>query len=59
MQFGTNIRLVTNARTSFAAAYDNAVTNPSFYDFSGDVVLMMRKTGLRFSRMFPPVRGST
>ena len=39
MQFGTNIRLVTNARTSFAAAYDNAITNPSFYDFSGDVVI--------------------
>ena len=39
LQFGTNIRLVTNSRTSYAAAYDNAVTNPSFYDFSGDVVL--------------------
>lgn len=40
MQFGTNIRLITNSRTSFAAAYDSAVTNPSFYDFSGDVVLL-------------------
>lgn len=38
-QFGTNIRLISNNRTSFAAAYDAAITNPSFYDFSGDVVL--------------------
>lgn len=40
LQFGTNVRLITNARTSYAAAYDNAITNPSFYDFSGDVVLL-------------------
>ena len=39
LQFGTNIRLITNSRTSWSAAYDSAVTNPSFYDFSGDVVL--------------------
>lgn len=44
MQFGTNIRLVTNSRTSFAAAYDAAITNPSFYDFSGDVVLFDEET---------------
>jgi hypothetical protein len=31
MQFGTNIRLISNKRSSFANAYDNAITNPSFY----------------------------
>ena len=39
MQYGTNIRLITNSRTSFGASFDNATTNPSYYDFSGDVVL--------------------
>lgn len=40
MQFGANLRLIQNNRVSFAAAYDNASTNPSFYDFSGDIVLV-------------------
>ncbi len=31
MQFGTNVRLISNKRSSFANAYDNAITNPSFY----------------------------
>jgi carboxypeptidase family protein len=31
MTFGENIRLISNQRSSFANAYDNAVTNPSFY----------------------------
>src|SRR6266545_3213373 len=31
MQFGTNVRLISNVRSSFANAYDNAITNPSFY----------------------------
>jgi hypothetical protein len=31
MTFGTNIRLISNVRSSFANAYDNAITNPSFY----------------------------
>ena len=31
MTFGENIRLISNVRSSFANAYDNAVTNPSFY----------------------------
>ncbi len=38
-QYGANIRLIRNARTSFARAFDSAITNPSFYDFSGAVVL--------------------
>lgn len=36
--FGTNIRLISNQRQSFGNAFDNAITNPSFYDFSGAVV---------------------
>ncbi len=39
LQFGGNVRLITNNRNSFAASFDRAVTNPSFYDASGDVVL--------------------
>lgn len=35
---GANVRLISNQRTSFGASYDNASTNPSFYDASGDVV---------------------
>lgn len=37
--FGGNIRYVKNARTSFGASFDNAATNPSFYNCSGDVVV--------------------
>lgn len=29
--FGTNIRLISNRRNTFANAFDNAITNPSFY----------------------------
>src|SRR5215208_252236 len=31
MQYGGNVRLISNKRSSFANAYDNAITNPSFY----------------------------
>lgn len=37
-QFGTNIRLIRNNRTSFSNSYDAAITNPSFYDQSGAVL---------------------
>lgn len=37
-QFGANIRKINNARVSFANAFDNAVTNPSFYFGGGDHV---------------------
>ena len=37
-QFGTNIRIIRNQRTSFANAYDNAITNPSFYPAGGTSV---------------------
>ncbi len=33
--FGTNIRLIRNRRNSFANAFDNAITNPSFYQGGG------------------------
>src|SRR5205085_6273957 len=35
VQFGANIRVVRNKRTSFANAFDSAITNPSFYAQSG------------------------
>ncbi len=38
IQFGGNIRLISNSRVSFANAFDNAVTNPSFYLGAGDHV---------------------
>jgi hypothetical protein len=37
-QFGANVRAVSNARVSFANAFDDAVTNPSFYLGAGDHV---------------------
>src|SRR6266478_540330 len=38
IQFGGNVRLITNSRVDFANAFDNAVTNPSFYLGAGDHV---------------------
>ena len=38
IQFGGNVRKISNARVSFANAFDNAVTNPSFYLGAGDHV---------------------
>ncbi len=35
---GGNVRLIANRRNSFGSSFDNASTNPSFYDQSGDVV---------------------
>ena len=39
MQFGTNIRFVRNRRTEFGSAFDQALTNPFFYQSSGEVLL--------------------
>lgn len=33
--FGTNIRLISNQRDTFDNAFDNAITNPSFYQGGG------------------------
>ncbi|MCB1024558.1 MAG: carboxypeptidase regulatory-like domain-containing protein, partial [Acidobacteria bacterium] len=38
IQFGGNVRLINNKRVSLANAFDDAVTNPSFYNLSGAVV---------------------
>ncbi len=38
MTFGTNIRLISNKRSSFANAYDNGITNPSFYIGGGATI---------------------
>lgn len=38
IQFGTNIRLISNNRISGANSFDSAVANPSFYDLSGGVL---------------------
>ncbi len=35
LQFGGNVRIIRNQRTSFANAYDDATANPSFYAASG------------------------
>jgi hypothetical protein len=37
-QFGTNIRIIRNQRTTFANAFDTAYTNPSGYDDSGSPI---------------------
>ena len=39
MQFGTNVRIVRNRRSEFAAAFDQALTNPFFYQSSGNVLI--------------------
>lgn len=38
MQFGENIRLISNKRQSFANAFDNAITNPSGYFGGGNSI---------------------
>ncbi len=37
-QFGTNMRIIRNSRTSFANAFDSAITNPSFYAGGGTAI---------------------
>lgn len=37
-QFGANVRSINNSRTSFSNAFDNAVTNPSFYAGAGTTI---------------------
>ena len=38
-QFGTNIRMIRNRRNSAASSFDQALTNPSFYESAGGVLL--------------------
>lgn len=37
-QFGANIRIIRNKRTSLANAFDTAYTNPSYYQSSGAIL---------------------
>jgi hypothetical protein len=37
-QFGGNVRIIRNQRADFANAFDDAVTNPSFYNLSGRIL---------------------
>src|SRR2546430_4194357 len=46
LQFGGNIRKVSNSRVSFANAFDFAITNPSFYQGAGDHVSQQFQTYL-------------
>ncbi|HSK72644.1 MAG TPA: TonB-dependent receptor [Pyrinomonadaceae bacterium] len=39
LQFGTNIRIIRNKRSSLASAFDSAVANFGFYQGSGGVLL--------------------
>ena len=50
--FGTNIRLVRNRRDSFDNAFDNAITNPSFYQGGGATIADPVNN-------FSPISGST
>jgi hypothetical protein len=36
--FGANIRIISNRRTTFANAFDNAITNPSFFAGGGNSI---------------------
>jgi len=37
-QIGGNLRIIRNKRTDFGNAFDSAITNPSWYENSGDVL---------------------
>lgn len=50
--FGTNIRFVRNRRDSFDNAFDNAITNPSFYQGGGATIADPVSA-------FAPINGST
>ena len=39
VQFGTNVRIIRNKRTTFANAFDTAYTNPSGYENSGNPII--------------------
>lgn len=55
MQYGTNLRFISNQRTSFGTSYDFAIINPSYYDLSGDVLL----TSNDGDPIFPNVGGGS
>ena len=56
-QFGTNIRIIRNKRTSLASAFDNGTTNFGFYEDSGAVLLTPLDEYLNSA--FPTPAGTT
>lgn len=57
LQFGTNIRVTRNKRTSLASAFDNGVTNFGFYQGSGAVLVTPLSQYL--NAIFPGPAGTT
>ena len=45
VQFGGNVRLITNRRSDLGSGYDNAVINPSYYANSGRSLLSPLNSG--------------
>lgn len=56
LQFGTNIRIVRNNRTSLGNAFDNAVTNPSFY-FGAGTLQSNAISNYLAANALPPIGG--
>ena len=52
IQFGGNLRMISNQRNSFGSAYDFVQTNPSGYDLSGAVLTQF---GTSSAQIFPNV----
>jgi hypothetical protein len=51
IQFGGNVRLISNTRNSFGNAYDFVQTNPSGYDLSGAVLTQSTAGGQIFPNL--------
>jgi hypothetical protein len=51
-QFGTNIRLIRNKRSTFANAFDSATTNPSFYPGGGSSITTPINSYLQTNRQY-------
>lgn len=55
--FGTNIRMIRNKRTNFARAFDNGITNQSFYSGAGAVLSTPINSSL--TTLFPTLPAGT
>ena len=51
IQAGINFRFISNNRSAFSASYDALVTNPSFYEGSGDTVYLNAAGGNIFPNL--------
>ena len=58
IQFGGNVRLISNRRTTFGSSYDTAIMNPSYYGASGAVVIFAGEEADGDS-IFPNVNGDS